>query len=140
MGASWEEGPMVFSHRLVVALLGVVSLIVVARSGGVEVRANGEATRMLRTPTVSATHVAFAYANNIWVVERNGGTSRRLTSAQGQAGNPKFSPDGRTIAFTADYGGNPDVYVVPAEGGEPCLLYTSPSPRDTERSRMPSSA
>jgi len=70
--------------------------------------------------------VAFAHANNIWVVERAGGTARRLTSAAGQASNPKFSPDGRTIAFTADYGGNPDVYVVPAEGGEPTRLTWHP--------------
>ena len=79
-------------------------------------------TRLLRTPTVSETQIAFAYANNIWVVERAGGTARRVTSFAGGAGNPKFSPDGRTIAFTAAYGGNSDVYVVPAEGGEPKRL------------------
>ena len=45
--------------------------------------ANGPATRLLRTPTVSATHIAFAYANNIWIVERSGGSARRLTSFQG---------------------------------------------------------
>ena len=84
------------------------------------------ATRLLRTPTVSATHVAFTYANNIWVVERAGGLARRLTSFQGATTNPKFSPDGKWIAFSADYSGNTDVYVVPAEGGEPKRLTWHP--------------
>jgi tricorn protease len=50
--------------------------------------ANGEPTRLLRSPTISATQIAFAYANNIWVVERGGGTARRLTSFQGQTTSP----------------------------------------------------
>ena len=83
-------------------------------------------TRLLRTPTVSATQIAFAYANNIWVVDRAGGTARRVTSFAGGANSPKFSPDGRTIAFTAAYGGNNDVYVVAAEGGEPRRLTWHP--------------
>ncbi len=83
-------------------------------------------TRMLRSPTVSATQIAFAYANNIWVVEKSGGLARRVTSLAGATSNPKFSPDGRLIAFTADYGGNSDVYVVPADGGEPKRLTWHP--------------
>lgn len=83
-------------------------------------------TRLLRTPTVSSTQIAFAYANNIWVVDRAGGMARRVTSFAGGASNPKFSPDGRTIAFTASYGGNSDVYSVPAEGGEPTRLTWHP--------------
>src|ERR1044071_8967385 len=79
-------------------------------------------TRMLRSPTVSATQIAFAYANNIWIVDRAGGTARRVTSFQGTTENPKFSPDGKLIAFSAQYAGNTDVYVVPAEGGEPKRL------------------
>jgi tricorn protease len=94
--------------------------------GAATVAANGESTRMLRTPTISATHVAFAYANNIWVAERAGGTARRLTSFQGLTTNPKFSPDGRTIAFSAEYAGNTDVYVVPVDGGEPKRLTWHP--------------
>jgi tricorn protease len=83
-------------------------------------------TRLLRTPTVSATQVAFAYANNIWTVERAGGMARRVTSFQGSTTNPKFSPDGKSIAFSAEYSGNTDVYVVPAEGGEPKRLTWHP--------------
>ena len=87
---------------------------------------NGEGTRLLRSPTVSATQIAFAYANNIWVVERSGGLARRITSFQGQTTNPRFSPDGRTIAFSGEYAGNTDVYVVPAEGGDPRRLTWHP--------------
>src|SRR5215472_14584078 len=88
--------------------------------------ANGGPTRLLRTPTVSATQIAFAYANNIWVVERAGGMARRLTSFQGQTSNPHFSPDGKWIAFSAEYAGNTDVYVAPADGGEPKRLTWHP--------------
>jgi tricorn protease len=83
-------------------------------------------TRLLRTPTVSASQIAFAYANNIWAVERSGGNARRLTSFQGQTTNPHFSPDGKWIAFSGEYAGNVDVYVVPAEGGEPKRLTWHP--------------
>ena len=83
-------------------------------------------TRLLRTPTVSASRIAFAYANNIWTVERAGGAARRLTSSQGETSNPQFSPDGAWIAFSAAYGGNTDVFVVAAEGGEPRRLTWHP--------------
>ena len=59
-------------------------------------------------------------------MERAGGTARRLTSFQGQTTNPHFSPDGKWIAFSAEYAGNTDVYVVPAEGGEPKRLTWHP--------------
>ncbi len=83
-------------------------------------------TRLLRMPTVGATGIAFAYANNIWVVGRQGGVARRLTSFQGATSNPHFSPDGRAIAFSAEYAGNIDVYVVAAEGAEPTRLTWHP--------------
>ena len=85
-------------------------------------------TMMLRSPTVSEKAIAFAYAQNIWIVPRSGGEARRLTSFQGQAGNPRFSPDGRWIAFSGEYAGNADVYVVSAEGGEPRRLTWHPVP------------
>ncbi|MGZ8378735.1 MAG: S41 family peptidase [Gemmatirosa sp.] len=86
------------------------------------------ATRLLRAPSVSAQHIAFAYANNVWVVERAGGQARRLTSFQGETSNPKLSPDGRRVAFSAEYGGNTDVYVVPVQGGQPTRLTWHASP------------
>ncbi|MDX2043216.1 MAG: PDZ domain-containing protein [Acidobacteriota bacterium] len=110
---------------LSVAALLLAILSVGLLFGGMKpsvVSANGTGTRLLRTPTVSATQIAFAYANNIWTVERAGGTARRLTSFQGQTTNPHFSPDGKWIAFSAEYAGNTDVYVVAAAGGEPKRL------------------
>ena len=83
-------------------------------------------TRMLRSPTVSATKIAFAYAENIWVVDRAGGVAQRLTSFPGTTGDPEFSPDGNWIAFTGTYEGNADVYVVAATGGEPKRLTWHP--------------
>src|SRR5215207_6851434 len=87
---------------------------------------HGGQTRLLRTPTVSTTQIGFAYANNIWVAPRAGGSARRLTSFQGQTANPHFSPDGRWIAFSGEYAGNFDVYIVPSEGGEPRRLTWHP--------------
>src|SRR5438105_3174418 len=82
----------------------------------------GAQTRMLRSPSISGNQIAFAYANNIWIVGRDGGPARRLTSFQGESSNPKLSPDGSMIAFSAMYGGNVDVYVIPSVGGEPKRL------------------
>ncbi|MFL6374416.1 MAG: PDZ domain-containing protein [Pyrinomonadaceae bacterium] len=83
-------------------------------------------TRLLRNPTVSGDSIAFAYAQNIWIVPRSGGTARRVTSFAGQTSNPHFSPDGRWIAFSGEYAGNLDVYVVAASGGEPKRLTWHP--------------
>ncbi len=83
-------------------------------------------TRLLRTPSVSSSQIAFAYANNIWTVPRAGGAARRLTSFQGLTTTPHFSPDGKWIAFSGEYAGNLDVYVVSAEGGEPRRLTWHP--------------
>src|SRR3954468_9309612 len=85
-------------------------------------------TRMLRSPSVSKTHIAFTHAGNVWVVERAGGSARRLTSFQGEATNPKLSPDGKLLAFSAQYAGNVDVYLLPIEGGEPKRLTFHPGP------------
>ncbi|HEX3227744.1 MAG TPA: PDZ domain-containing protein, partial [Pyrinomonadaceae bacterium] len=110
-----------------VLLLAVLFLAALALFNESKVAiANGTGTRLLRSPTVSSTHIAFAYANNIWTVERAGGTARRITSFQGQTTNPHFSPDGKWIAFSGEYAGNNDVYVVASEGGEPKRLTWHP--------------
>jgi tricorn protease len=90
--------------------------------------AGAQETLLLRQPSISERHIAFAYANNIWIVERSGGQARRLTSFQGNSAQPKLSPDGRTVAFTGTYAGNSDVYTVPADGGEPTRLTWHPGP------------
>src|SRR5690348_2137313 len=89
-------------------------------------------TRMLRSPSIAGNQIAFAYANNIWIVGRDGGAARRLTSFQGQTSNPKLSPDGSMVAFSAMYGGNVDVYVVPSAGGEPKRLTWHPAPDEVQ--------
>ncbi|MFC2157656.1 PDZ domain-containing protein [Acidobacteriota bacterium] len=95
----------------------------------------GEA-RILRSPSVNGDSIAFVHANDIWIVNREGGTARRLTSAAGAETNPHFSPDGRLIAFTAQYAGNTDIYVVSSDGGQPKRLTWHPG-RDTAMGWMP---
>jgi len=85
-----------------------------------------EEARLLRDPTVSQNHVAFVYANDIWVVSRNGGGAHQITTHIGTESNPRFSPDGKHIAFTGQYDGNTDVYIVPTTGGEPRRLTYHP--------------
>ena len=106
--------------------LRVAVALVVAAWAAAPVAEAQSVTRLLRTPSVSSRHIAFAYANNVWVVERVGGSARRLTSFQGQTQNPKLSPDGSLVAFSAEYAGNTDVYVVPVEGGQPKRLTWHP--------------
>lgn len=84
-------------------------------------------TRFLRQPSVSATEIAFVHANDIWVVGRDGGAARRLTTNEGAETEPAFSPDGQWVAFTGQYDGNQDVYLVPATGGQPQRLTWHPS-------------
>src|SRR3954468_1303515 len=74
---------------------------------------------LLRDPSVSRTDIVFTYAGDLWMVSREGGEARRLTVGRGKETNPKFSPDGSMIAFTGEYDGNRDVFVMPAAGGVP---------------------
>lgn len=90
------------------------------------ISALGQETRLLREPAVSRDLAAFAYAGDIWTVSRTGGTARRITSTAGVEAEPRFSPDGSHIAFTATVAGNTDVYVVAAEGGNPRRLTFHP--------------
>lgn len=87
---------------------------------------HAQETRLLREPDISATKIVFAYANDLWTVDKAGGTAQRLTSFPGIESFPKFSGDGKQIAFTGQYQGNTDVYVVPTAGGEPKRLTWHP--------------
>jgi tricorn protease len=82
---------------------------------------------LLRFPTVSKTQIAFNYANDLWIVSRDGGDAHRLTSGVGIEALPYFSPDGSLVAFTGEYDGNRDVFVVPATGGVPRRLTYHPA-------------
>jgi len=84
-------------------------------------------TRLMRFPDISRDQVVFVYAGDLWVVPRAGGVARRLTAHPGDELFPKFSPDGRWIAFTGEYDGNADLYAMPSEGGEPRRLTYHPA-------------
>ncbi|MBX3746672.1 MAG: PD40 domain-containing protein [Verrucomicrobiae bacterium] len=83
-------------------------------------------TRLASDPAVSATHLAFAYANDLWIAAPDGAQPRRLTTHPGIESGPVFSPDGSLVAFTGRYEGNTDVYVVPSSGGVPRRLTWHP--------------
>ncbi|MFC1502547.1 PDZ domain-containing protein [bacterium] len=83
-------------------------------------------TLLLRMPAISQNRIAFVYAGDIWIVNRDGGEAKRLTVHQGEETDPKFSPDGRWIAFTGHYDGNFDVYMLSAEGGSPVRMTYHP--------------
>lgn len=84
-------------------------------------------TRMLSQPAISADHIAFIYAEDLWVANLDGSQPRRLTVDEGIESNPVFSPDGKMIAFNGQYDGNTDVYVIPVEGGIPKRLTWHPA-------------
>jgi tricorn protease len=83
-------------------------------------------TRMLSQPTASKSHIAFIYAEDLWVMNADGSAPRRLTVDEGIEGDPCFSPDGKLIAFSAQYDGNTDVFVIPVGGGVPARLTWHP--------------
>jgi tricorn protease len=83
-------------------------------------------TRLLTQPAIGASHIAFIYAGDLFICDLNGANVRRLTTDDGVEANPVFSPDGKTIAFSAQYDGNVDVYTVPVTGGAPARLTWHP--------------
>jgi tricorn protease len=83
-------------------------------------------TRMLQQPAISANNIAFIYAQDLWIANIDGTQPRRLTIDEGVESTPVFSPDGKWIAFSAQYDGNTDVYILPVEGGLPKRLTWHP--------------
>ncbi|RPI84011.1 MAG: peptidase S41, partial [Planctomycetaceae bacterium] len=84
-------------------------------------------TQLLRFPDIHDSQVVFCYAGNLWTCPAAGGLATRLTTHPGQELFPKFSPDGQSIAFTGQYDGDEQVYVIPATGGEPKQLTFYPA-------------
>ena len=107
-------------------VLSFLLMLAVALPGVLESGVDIKDTKLLSQPAISQTHIAFAYANDLWVANIDGKGVRRLTSAQGSESNPIFSPDGKLIAFNGEYDGNVDIFVAPVEGGVPKRLTWHP--------------
>lgn len=93
--------------------------------------------RLLRFPATNGSEIVFSFAGDLYKVPASGGEAQRLTSHVGYEMFPRFSPDGKTIAFTGQYDGNTEVYTIPSTGGEPQrLTYTATNARDDLGDRM----
>lgn len=84
-------------------------------------------TLLLRNPSISKNHISFVYGGDIWIADKNGQNPRRLTVNPAVEQNPIFSPDGSKIAFTGNYDGNTDVYVISIQGGDPKRVTSHPA-------------
>src|SRR5512143_3944878 len=94
-------------------------------------------TRLLRFPAIHGNQLVFSYAGDLYTVSAKGGTARKLTNDAGYEMFARFSPDGKSLAFTAQYDGNTEVYMMPSEGGIPRrLTYTATLDRDDVSDRM----
>jgi len=105
----------VFTKFMPVCLFLMLSILC-SFTFGADIQPHGG---MMRYPDVSSTHIVFVYADDIWIVPRSGGTASPLASPPGGEAFPRFSPDGRTIAFNGNYDGNMDIYTVAIDGGIP---------------------
>ena len=122
---------MLNARRVVRAIAALacaaLSITVLAAEAPSAATAPPRAPLLLQKPSVSRTQVAFSFAGDLWIVGREGGEARRLTSGVGRETEPCFSPDGSLVAFTGEYDGNVDVYVVEASGGVPRRLTWNPA-------------
>jgi tricorn protease len=115
-------------YRLTIAALSAFMLVAIGNflsaQGGIDI---GD-TRLLSDPAITKDRIAFAYGGDLWTADLNGNNVRRLTSHEGLEGRPAFSPDGKLVAFTGQYDGNTDVFIVNADGGIPKRLTWHPGP------------
>jgi tricorn protease len=117
--------------KKIFCLIGIIALIY-----NLELKAQEEA-RLLRFPSIYGNQVVFTYAGDLYTVSASGGLARKLTNHVGYEMFARFSPDGKTIAFTGQYDGNTEVYTMPAQGGVPKrLTYTATLGRDDIGDRM----
>jgi tricorn protease len=105
-------------RTIAVSTIAVLCLAVALPVAASDTEAVASGRPLLRFPDVGADIVVFTYAEDIWSVPVTGGPARRLTDDEGQERHPKLSPDGTLIAFTGEVDGNPDVYVMRADGSE----------------------
>lgn len=111
-------------------------LILVLACGSITLTAQQE-SRLMRFPSIHGDQVVFTYAGDLYTSSTSGGYARRLTSHNGYELFAKFSPDGKSIAFTGQYDGNTEIFSIPAEGGNPKrLTFTATLNRDEVSDRM----
>lgn len=104
---------------------------------GLQAMDQPDGARLLRFPSTNGKEVVFTYAGDLYTAPLAGGEAHRLTSHEGYEMFPRFSPDGRHIAFTGHYDGNTEVYLMPSDGGTPQrLTYTATNARDDIGDRM----
>ncbi len=97
-------------------------VVLFALWSGAALAVDSQDTLLLAQPDISERNITFVYDGDVWVANRDGSAAYRLTTAEGQESLPHFSPDGASIAFSGNYDGNIDVYVVPIAGGSPKRL------------------
>ncbi|MGC8745437.1 MAG: S41 family peptidase [Candidatus Saccharicenans sp.] len=115
----------------------VIFFILIISFSGLPLMASSEEARVLRFPAIYKDTVVFSYGGDLYTVPASGGVARKLTSHPGYEAFARFSPDGKYLAFTAEYDGNREVYLMPAEGGVPVrLTYTPVLTRDDISDRM----
>ena len=78
--------------------------------------------RLMRYADVSDSQIAFVYGGDLWIMPKEGGTAHQLTHSPGEESWPRFSPDGKELAFSASYNGNMDIFVIPCSGGVPARV------------------
>jgi len=112
-------------------------MVILALLGSFGILTAQEETKLLRFPAIYQNQVVFTYAGDLYSTSDKGGIARRLTSHPGYEMFAKFSPDGKTIAFTGQYDGNTEVFTIPAEGGIPTrITFTATLSRDDVGDRM----
>lgn len=117
------------------------SLIAIALAASTAISASAsevqDEARLLRFPATNGSEIAFSYGGDLYTVPANGGEARRITSHVGYEMFARYSPDGKSIAFTGEYDGNREVYLIPSSGGSPVrLTYTATNMRDDLGDRM----
>jgi tricorn protease len=113
--------------RSVARAVLAAALLAAAALAFLPTQSHAAATKLLRFPNVWHDRIVFSYAGDLWTVSTAGGTAARLTANPGLELFGKFSPDGRFIAFTGQYGGDEQVYVIPSNGGVPKQLTFYPA-------------
>ncbi len=118
-------------------LLAIAALLLFVSAGTIAPNAQAPETRLLRFPTIHGNQIVFTYAGDLYTVAVTGGVARRLTTDVGFEMFARFSPDGKQLAFTGQYDGNTEVYLMPSGGGAPKrLTWTATLSRDDVSDRM----